>query len=228
MKKWLILVLVVAVLAGAGFYFYQQFYGGKVGALESIIPDDALTYIYARNTAQNLQDFQNSDFFRQISAAPLYASVIKPKLDSLAAKLPFLAGLTEKEICLAIFSLAGPQNYRANNMDLGDFVFLARVDRRKFPALKKSLDDFYLSLAGKDKAGFDQYKGVRIAKFNLPKADVAIRYCRLGDCVMISNSYPAVEKTIDIFRKQSKASLANYAGFQKIAGRKNSNKRKSC
>ncbi len=223
MKKQaiIILILALAVLAGAGFYFYQQLYGGKVGVLESIVPDDALTYIYARHPAQNLEDFQASDFFRQISATPLYAGAIKPKLDSLVAKLPFLAGLTEKEIALAIFSLAGPRSYRANNMDLGDFAFLARIDRRKFSALKKSLDDFYLSLAGKDKAGFDQYKGVRIAKFNLPKTDTTIRYCRLGDCLMITNSYPAVEKIIDLFRGQSKTSLANYAGFQKISGRVN-------
>ena len=221
MKRLLTIILILALAGGAGFYFYRQVSGVKVGALEGIIPEDVLTYIYARNPAKNLEDFQNSSFFRQISAAPFYAVSLKPKLDSLAARLPFLAGLTEREIALALFSVTGPRNYRRDTVELGDFLFLARIDPREFGSLKKSLDDFYASFCNNEKILYYKYKGIRIAKFSLPKANAAIRYCRLGDCILITNSYPAVEKTIDLFRKQSKASLANYAGFQKAAGRVN-------
>jgi hypothetical protein len=221
MKKLIGIILALAIIAGAGFYFYQKSQEVRVAFLESIVPEDLIYYFYSYNLTEKVKASQASAFHKKIILSPLYAGYIEPLLNRFKQKLPFLSDLFAKDSALVVYSLAGagnrlPSGYAGQS---GDFLFLSRIDPKINLKIKKSIADFYLSLAAKDQVSRDQYRGAAITNYRLPKKNISIHYVLVGDVVLVSNSIGIIHKSIDLAKKQSQSSLLNNSSFQKISSR---------
>lgn len=217
MKKWLsiILVLVIGLLA----LIYTCQVGlpkGKIASLESIVPNEAVYYIYSHNLDSKIRDFQASSFFKQIQESEFYNKSVNPILKKAKNKLPFLSELFKKDSGLAIFSLGNIEGRRMGLADFGDFLLLLRIDPKKYNNISKSLADFYLSLAEKNKASFDKYRGLRITNYKLSEAKIVISYALLADVILVSNNEDLIHKAIDLFKDKGKNSLGFVGGFQRM------------
>lgn len=220
MKKIFLLILTAVVIAGVAIFSYQKSQEVKISSLESIVPDDVIYYIYAYNLSGKVNDFKETKFFQQISRSALYQVLAEPALKQIRQKLPFIFEIIEKDTALAVYSLGNTQVYGATQGgDMGDFLFLSRIDQKKNLKAKKTLSDFYLSLAAKDKTSSDYYKGIKITNYRLPKNNISIHYALVSDAVLLSNSIGIIHKSIDLIKNLNQKSILNNPGFQKIIPR---------
>lgn len=219
MKKWIGIIILIVVLSGVVFYAYQKLHEIKVGSLESIVPEDAIYYLYSYNLDRKIKEFQANSFFGQISTNPVYLKFINPKLEKIRQKIPFLSELTTKDVAFAVFSLGKIESTIRDISGFGDFLFFARVDPKRHIKIKKSIADFYLSLVAKDRVSYKNYKGIRITNYSLRQPQIVISYVFLSDVVVFGNNEEVIKKSIDLFTKQSSNSLLNNKDFQKITAR---------
>ena len=214
MKKWLGITLVLALGSAAVFYYYSISRQPKISSLESLVPDDALYYVYAYNPAEKIKNISSSSFFRQLSASSVYEKSIKPQIEKLRAKVPFLADFTQRDTALAVFSLGG-EKISAAESGIGDFLLLTRVDNKKHVRVKKAIADFYLLLTTKDKGAHKKYKGISITSYTLPALAMSVHAALISDVMIVCNSKLYIEKSIDLFRdKEHHGSLLTASDFQ--------------
>ncbi|MEW6075700.1 MAG: DUF3352 domain-containing protein, partial [Candidatus Omnitrophota bacterium] len=220
MRKLLGILVVVAVLAGAAYYGYQQLQKISISSLEHITPDDVVYYLYSFDLGSKVKDFQSSQLFTQVYTTSFYLNLIEPQLSKIRKRLPFLPDFFQQDTAFAMYSLGKAAGYtKPGEVQLGDFLFLFRVDPKKQASIKKSVSDFYLSLAAKDQVSFERHKGVSVTNYRLPKMNISIHYAVISDVVMISNSIGLIQKSIDLAKDQSQPSLAGNASFRKAKAR---------
>ena len=72
MNKWLVLGLVIVIIAAGSVFAFISIYQAKpVDQLESIIPADAIYYLYAYDLTKNVNDFRKSEFYQKLSQVSL-------------------------------------------------------------------------------------------------------------------------------------------------------------
>lgn len=220
MKKLAIIILVLALAAGGLFFGYRQLNAIRVAEIESIVPDDIIYYLYSYNLDGKIKEFKAGGFFKEIVASSLYPSFIDPALKRLKQKIPFLPDLIQKDAALVVYSLPtrGASGVSPSE-NLGDFLFLVRIDPKKNIGVKKSIADFYLSFTSKDQVSRDAYKGIALTNYRLPNVNMSMHYAMISDVILISNSIGLIHKAIDLAKKQSTASLQNNKSFQKFNNR---------
>lgn len=201
-KKWVSIVLILAVILAASIYAYDKLNEVKIASIDSIVPDEAIYYIYSYALNNKIKDFQASPFFQQVIANSAYNKYITPKLEILRQKIPFLGDIFEKDAALAVFSLGGKigQVERKDLTDFGDFLFLARIDKNKHIKIKKAIADLYLKFTPGRQIAQNKYKGITITNYKIPKSEITIRCALLSDILVISNSSSTIQKSIDLFR----------------------------
>jgi hypothetical protein len=219
MKKWSAIIVSIIVASFVSLYAYQVLHQGKVGSLESIVPDSAIYYIYSYNLDKKIKDFQDSSFFQQISSLPLYKKFIEPKLDNIKATMPSVSDFIKKDFAVATFSLGGIQSAGGIQKDFGDFLILVRADSQKLPKLKKYMADFYLTKCTQGEVSYKRYKGIKIVSRNLTKEKRQVNFAFLSRVIVISNSMDVIQKSIDLYKNRSRDSLWNNKEFQQVAAK---------
>ncbi|RJO64652.1 MAG: hypothetical protein C4540_03005 [Candidatus Omnitrophota bacterium] len=220
MKKLLGIFLVAVVLAGAAYYGYQELQKISISSLESITPDDVVYYLYSFDLGGKVKDFQSSELFKQVYTTSFYLNLIEPELSKIRKRVPFLPDFFQKDTAFVMYSLGKAAGYtKPGEVQLGDFLFLFRIDPNKQASIKKSVSDFYLSLAAKDQVSFEKHKGIRVTNYRLPKMNISVHYAVVSDVVMISNSIGLIQKSIDLAKNQAQASLSVNASFRKAKAR---------
>lgn len=212
MRKSLVIILLSVAVSLLSFYAYQKLREVKIGSLESIVPDEIVYYIYSYNLDKKIKEFESSLFYQQISNLTVYKQFIEPKIKEIKGKLPFLSDFIEKDVAFVIVSLGDAEG-------MGDFLFMTRLDMKKYPQIKKQLAEFYLSKISKEDVSFKKYKGVKITTYNLPQKKMVINTSLLADVLLVSNNSDIIQKSIDLFKKHGHNSLLNNKNFQKTATR---------
>lgn len=219
MKKWLGVILLLGLGAVLFFYFYQVSHEVKIASLESIVPEEAIYYVYSYNLNKKIGDFTSSQFFHQISESSVYKKFIKPEVEKFAKKVPFVTDVIEKDTAFAVFSLGNARNLASKNA-FGNFLLLARVDVKKHARVKKAIVDFYLLLTAKDKSAYEKYKGVQITNYTLPSLEMTAHYALVSNVVVLSNDIGILRKCIDLAKsKASQGSLFANPDFQKVSAK---------
>lgn len=218
MKKWIVIIPVIIVAAVAVFAASQRLVEHKIDSLESITPDKVIYYVSCYNPDKKIADFQGSDFFKQISGSELYKKFLQPAINQIKSKVPSLSELLKKDVSLVVLSMGNiaPGNSQINQMKLGDFLFLTRVDIDTRGKIKKSLDDFYLSLGQKNKIKHNYYSGVKITNYQLADPQIMVYCAYLSDVVLLANNIDSIKKSIDLYRNKSKSNLLSNVNFQKL------------
>lgn len=219
MKKWIVTLLVLMVISTAAFFAWQIFFGLKIGSLESLVPDDAMVYIHTYNSDKKIQDLKESSLFQQFADTKLYKGIIVAGLDSINKKIPFSAQLFTKDTALALLSFESPQDKIGGFKDFVDGLFLTRLDTKRYPKLKKDIEDFFLSFTSKEYVTRSKYKGIKIYTYNQPKAARATSYAFLADVLLLSNNVDSIKRSIDLARKQATDSLYNNKDFRKATAK---------
>lgn len=211
MKRWVGIVLLLAVLSFVSFYAYQILHKEEIAILESIVPDDVIYYVYSYNLDQKIKDFQSHPLFKQISTSEVYSKFVNPGLERIKEKVPFLPELIKKDTAAALFSVgnAGPKN------NFEDFLFLARIDSAIAGKIKKAIADFYLTFIAKSEVSYKKYNGVKITSCRFPKERI-INYAILSDVIIFSNSSDIMQESIDLFKNKSQNNLSQDKNFQKL------------
>jgi len=150
MKKSIVVIIFLITVAALLIYAYPFLYPSKPVVFESIVPDNALDYISTSNLNKKIQDLQYSNFFFKFSQTPLYKSRIGPALQDFNSKTPFLKDFMEKDIAIAILSLRKTVDFKNSKNysvmeSLGNFLLLIRIDKNKFPQLKRVIGEAYFS-----------------------------------------------------------------------------------
>lgn len=221
MKKWIILILVLAVVGGAGAFYVFKILPGekKVTSLESLVSDGALFYVHSYNLDKKIKEFQKSDFVGKLTKSAIYKKWLEPQLNQLYQNAPFLFGFLEEDVAVALLSLGNLQSPQGGFADLGDFLILVRLDPKKRAQIQRKIIDTYLSVAGKGKTSFRAYKGIKISKYTSLKPAFTINYAFIADVLVLSNNANVIPKSIDLYLKTSKNSLSEDSKFQNIRSR---------
>ena len=222
MKKWMVVIIFVIIVAALTIYAYLLLFPPKPVVFEGIVPDNAIYYISTSNLNKKIQDLKNSSFFLKFSETSLYKSRIGPAREDFNSKAPFLKDFMDKDVAMAVLSLGKARDLKNSKKfsmeNIGNFLLLIRVDRNKFPQLKRSIGEAYIAKY-KGEVVSKRYRGVKISSFKATNWEQAINYAILSDTVVISNSLDDIQKSIDLFRNKSMLSLANNVGFRKAIAR---------
>lgn len=219
MKKLLGTILLAVVAAAISFYFYQVSHQAKIASLESLVPEEALYYVYSYNLNKKIEALTSSQFFHQILGSSVYGKFIKPEVEKFAERVPFVNGVMESDTAFAAFSLANAKTPASEN-DFGSFLLLARVDAKKHARIKKAVADFYLLLTARDKSAYEKYKGIQITSYTLPSFERTVHYALVSDVVVFSNDIGILRKCIDLARtKASQGSLLANPDFQSVSAK---------
>jgi len=221
MKKWIIAVVVLAVAVAAGAFYVLKILPGpkSVSSLESLVSEDALFYTYSYNPGKKIQEFQASDFFNKLSQTDVYRNVVQPQLDRFYQNAPFLSDFLENDVAMAFLSLGNPQPGSFQFQDIGDFLILVRLDPKKRAQLQRQIMDAYLSVSGKGKTSSKTYKGIKISRYTSLQPAFTINYAFIADVLALSNNANVIPKSIDLYLADGKASLLENADFQSIKSR---------
>ncbi len=220
MKKTIIVILLLAVVAAGVFYVIKILPGAKkVSSLESLVPEDALFYTYSYDPDKKIKEFRASDFFGKFAKSSIYKAWLEPQLNQLYQNAPFLSDFLQKDVAVALFSLGNPQSLHFSIQDLGDFLVLVRLDPQKHKQIQRQALDVYLSVAGKGKATFKTYKGVKISKYTSVKPVFTINYAFIADVLVLSNNANVIQNSVDLYQKTIKKSLSENSHFQNIKAR---------
>ena len=221
MKKWIVIILLLAVVASAGAFYVLQILPGtkKVSSLESLVPEDALFYAYSYNPDKKIKEFQASDFFGKLAKSSIYKAWIEPQLNHIYQNAPFLSGFLQEDVAAALFSLANLQSPQSGIQNLGDFLVLVRLDPKKRAQITSQVLNAYLSVTGKGKKTSRTHKGVTISKYTSIKPAFTINYAFIADVLALSNNANVIQKSIDLYQKTGKKSLSENSNFQNIKAR---------
>ena len=132
MNKWLVLGLVAAVVIVGSIFAFQIIYQPKQSEhLESLVPADALYYLYSYNPNKKIADFSNSQFYQKISGLPIYEKHLKPQVDKLKEKTLFLQDIFSGDSAVALFpsdsSFSEKDSFKSGKLEMGKFLMLARL-----------------------------------------------------------------------------------------------------
>ncbi|MDP2904697.1 MAG: hypothetical protein Q8O22_00155 [Candidatus Omnitrophota bacterium] len=206
-------ILLLAVAASISIYVYQKSRLVKVASLEHITPNNELIYyIYSYDLDNTIKEFHSSPLFLKISGLSLYKEYLAPKLQKIQGISPNLTDLVTQDTALATFSLGKPGQ-------IADFLFLSRLDMKKYPQIKKKIAEFYLSQIAREDFSVREYEGIQITNFKFPQEDLSFNAAIVSDVLLISNNLAVIEESIGLFKKKSVDSLYNFADFQKIKSR---------
>lgn len=220
MKKWIGLVVAAVVIASlASFYIYQKFPKVEIAGLESIVPEDVIYYVYSYNLDKKIKELQASEFFKQVYSSAIYNKFINPKLEKIKDKIPILSELIQRDTAFAVLSFGKVKSRQEEIAELGNFLFLTRIDPKRHIRIKKLMADFYLSFTNKGNMSHKDYKGIRITEYRLSGKTLTVSYTLLSDVLVFSNSNEIIQKTIDLYRKESANNLLNSRNFQKVSAR---------
>lgn len=219
MKKWLGAFAALALSLAIFYYFYSASYGPRISSLESIVPEDAMYYVYSYNLNKKIEDFSSSQFFRRISESSAYKKFIEPEVKKYADKVPFIKEIISRDAALAVFSSSQKRGSRAGE-DLGRFLLLARVDTAGRARVKKAIADFYLLLSAKGKSAVKKYQGVQITSYALPSSSLTVHYALISDVIVLANDAGVLQVCIDLAKsKDFRGSLFLDSNFQRIIGK---------
>ncbi|MCQ9205626.1 MAG: hypothetical protein NG737_04870, partial [Omnitrophica bacterium] len=223
MKKWLIFGLVVLTLSVGAYFCYGLFYKAeKVAQIESIVPDEAIYYLYSHNTKAKLESFSKSQLYQKISNLSAYRKFLEPYLKKLRTYTPLLDKTFAEDCALAIFSsraiLFESKKFDAA-IEPGKFIFLCRVDPKI--NISKTIGDLYLNVFANKEAGHSRYNGIKITSYRLlneaRRVDIVLSYAILGDVFVLGNDSALIKKSIDLYKRKSEKSLLNDKLFAKSA-----------
>jgi hypothetical protein len=215
MKKLIVLILVLLVVAGAGVFYVLKILPGakRVSSLESLVPQDALFYVYSFNLDKKIKEFQASDFVGKLTKTTIYKTRIEPRLNRFYQNAPFLFGFLEEDVSLALLSLGNLESPRGGFADLGDFLILVRLNPKKRAQIQRRVIDAYLSVAGKGKTSSKTYKGIKISKYSSLNPVFTINYAFIADVLALSNNGNVIQKSIDLYQKTDRKCLSENSNF---------------
>ena len=221
MKKWIVSILVLAVVgAAAAFYVFKILPGGqKVSSLESLVPDNALFYVSSYNLDKKIKEFRSSDFVSKLTGSAIYKTRIEPQLAKLFQSAPFLLGFLEEDVSVALLSLGNLDSPQGGFADLGDFLILVRLNPKKRAQIQRQVIETYLSVAGKGKTSSKNYKGIKISKYGSLEPPFVINYAFIADVLVLSNNGNVIQKGIDLYQKADKNNLSGNSNFVEIRNR---------
>lgn len=219
MDKKPAIILSVIVVFLVSLYAYWITRQGKVGPLESIVPDSAIYYMYSYNLDKKIKDFQSSPFCQQIFSLSVYEKFISPKLEKIKELMPAVSDFIKKDFAIAIFSLGDMKITEDNGKDFGEFLILARTDPQKFSRVKRIMADFYLTKCAQSEISHKRYKGIKITSRKVPKEKTWVSFAFLPEVIIISNNSEIIQKSIDLYKNRSQNSLANNKDFRQITAR---------
>lgn len=230
MDKWLGWGIVVVVIIAGSILAFQVIYQPKqIENLESLIPADALYYLYSHNPNKKLADFRSSQFFNKISSLPIYEKHLKPKIDELKEKAFFLQDIFSSDSALAFFSsestITGEDAFDPAKLEAGNFLLLARLEPEK---VTKTLKDLEEALSRDKTSNVKKYKGIKITNYTTAKGKkekASVDIFLLGDVLISSNDEELTEKAIDLFKKENKDSLLTDETFGEVTGDYTENKK---
>lgn len=218
MKKRLGLII-LAVVISAAYFGYQSLQEVKITSLEQIVPDDAIYYVYSYSPDKKIKELKESALFKQIYGLSLYGKLKKLQPGKIKEKIPFISEILEKDTALAVYSLNDPSPSKKEAFNFGEFLFISRLDAKKFHKTKKAISDFYSSISGKGALSHEKYNGVKITSKDLPEMQLRINYAFFSDIFVLSNSEGIIKESIDLYRNKKQNSLLKNQGFQKITSK---------
>lgn len=230
MSKWLSLGLVVVMIAVGSIFAFKIIHQPKqIEHLESLIPDNALYYVYSYNPNKKISDFSSSQFYKKISSLPIYKKYLKPELEKLKEKTFFLQNIFSNDSALAVFSTGNivdsNEGLGRSKLGIGDFLLLTSLDLK---SIKKTLKDLHETLSKDRVSTFKKYKGIKITTYIAKegkKNKLSVDFVLLGNVLISSNKHDLVLKSIDLFKEDSQDSLMNDEIFKKVTGNYNRGKK---
>jgi len=230
MDKWLGWGIVVVVIIAGSILAFQVIYQPKqIENLESLVPADALYYLYSYNPNKKLADFSNSQFCKKISSLPIYEKHLKPKIEELKDKTLFLQDIFSADSAVALFPsesvTTGKDAFDPAKLDVGKFLLLTKLESKN---TNKILEDLNETLSKDKTSEIRKYKGIKITTYTPAKKEkqkTSVDFVLLGNVLASSNDKGITEEVIGLFKEESQESLLTDETFKKVTENYDKNKK---
>lgn len=224
MNKWLGLSLVIIIVAvGSAFAFKLIYQAKPVDQLESIIPAEAIYYLYTYNLNKNVDDFGKSPFYQKLSQLSLYQKYLVPELEQIKKETSLLQDVFSSDSALAIFSSTTP-SLKPGGLNIGlnmssNLLMLAKLDAKN---IKKTINNIDKQLSKDKVRSVEKYKGIKIITYTKPaeenRPEQITNLICLGNVVACSNDSKIIKESIDLYKGLSQDSLLSDSTFGKVTG----------
>ncbi len=234
MKKIIIGVVGVALLAGIAFFFLSQQNRGKV-AIESVLPPGPIFYVRMTDLNSRIEkftatklfnEFKNFDYKNLAAQMGASASTIDEANQKIAnvfspENQKLLKMLFGQELAVAVYVDNDMKNWQAQNpteaqkliMQLAENVFIATRVSSDFVVAETLLK--FVGQFNKDfKTDTANYKGKQINTITSKDGLVTFSYVRLNDIIVMGAGQKAAKSAIDVLAKKQKALVLD-ANFTK-------------
>jgi len=221
MKKWLNACLILICSIGILLLTLKLLYlPKKVGLLEEIVPDQAITYFYGYNLSEKISNFCKSEFYQNIVSTFSLDEKQKAWIRQIEDSAVSPNELFGSDVALAVFSpqIAMPKNNDfPGEINIGDFILLTRLQLTPKSNFQKIAGEFFNIFPG-EKEDSIQYQKLRINQYNLNTEmfDQEFSYVVLGDVLVISDNQEIIKQSVDLFSGKDDESLSNNPDFQKV------------
>ncbi len=231
MNKWLGLSLVVVIAAVGSVFAFTLIYQAKpVDQLESIIPADAIYYLYTHNLNKNVDDFHKSPFYQKLSQLSLYQKYLVPELEKIKEETSLLQDVFSSDSALAIFSspasLPKPGDLNIGLNMSSNLLVLAKLDDKN---IGKTVNNIYKQLSKDKIRSVEKYKGIKITAYTKPaegnKPEQVTNLIRLGNVIAYSNDSKIIKESIDLYKGLSQDSLLSDSTFGKVTAKYSQSKK---
>jgi len=225
MNKWLGLSLVIIIVAvGSAFAFKLIYQDRPVEQLESIVPADAIYYLYTYDLNKNVEDFGKSPFYQKLSQLALYQQHLVPELERIKEETSLLQDVFSSDSALAVFSspasLPKPGDFNARFNMSANVLILAKLEGKN---TGKTINNVYKQLSKDKIRSVEKYKGIKITTYTKPaqgnKPEQNTNLVCLGNVLAYSNDSKIIKKSIDLYKGLSQDSLLSDSTFGKVTAK---------
>ena len=207
MKKFLIILVLLAALGGGGFYAYTMFFKSteSTNAI-NLVPDDAVFFLEAQSPIRNWQKFSNSDFWKFLKMHPTLAEVTENAdyLDKMISDNQLLFSAFGDRTFYLSAHMTKPTDY--------DFLFIVDLkDAAKFDLMDVAIKNM---VSEKDYTVTDKkFEDYTIVQLFDKKAKDNLYLAQVKNFLVISYTEKLVENSI---LKEAEAPLANDAKYKEV------------
>ncbi len=224
MKKIIVLVIGVVLLAGAGVLFFSH-RGGKI-AIENVLPAKPVFYIRATDVSRRVESFESTKLFQELKSIdfkkiasrfglpPEGVTEAEQRLNQVfsAENIRLMKILFGREIAVAVYTDETLKNSQPKNPAevkkileqlLGNIFIVTRAASDATAA--ETVFKFVGGFSKDFKTSMARYNGHTVNSVTDKDGAVVLVYVRIKDVFVLGTNDKAAKSAIDVFEKKQKA-----------------------
>ncbi|MCA9398970.1 MAG: hypothetical protein KC618_04415, partial [Candidatus Omnitrophica bacterium] len=233
MKKFILIVLLLAVLGGAGYYAYTQFYSNTSADMESVLPSGAIFYTRFSDVENNRQKIISTDvwknwkkidfksLFSELNNTVVQQEDVQKFFDNITG--PDAQNIYKKFLSTDVALAFYPTDFDYGSVrDMNEAKMLEKVFGGLFLVTRVSADVQAAEFLSRFVNNFGknvtvrkvEYEGHTIQLIPLDSGDAEIGFVRFNDLMVLGIGESPAKRAIDVYKKTA-PSLAEDAVIMK-------------